>query len=1185
MAIYPYTQEPKPKTEISTAKVVFGILLSILLIFLFFLWQKNNDLKAEILSQKRELEHTIRGQSKHAVSLKEIDRRVEGLETQIRDARSGDIVCENCIELAKETKGNFVATIKGNNQIEVTGSGNENATILLSIAPDSIGNDQLAFDTGQHLTTSSSPTFNSLYLSSLNISFSKFVVDSNGNITKISNVSYSWPSSQGSANTILQNNGSGILTWATIGSASITPDSLDFTEFKDDLTLDNDLTIFPSGANYSINIDSGTFYVDTANNRIGIGTTTPSYTLDIAGAIRSTGNLTAPNVIYSVSGTTRRITSSGGQNPVIDIASNYAGQTSIITLGTITTGTWHGAIIETAYGGTGLSSIGAANQILGVNSGATSLEYKNIASLLSAGTGISITGTDNATIANTGILSLTAGSGISISSGQNPTISNTGVLSLNSLTGFLTLQGTTNQINVSSGGATITLSTPQDIHTGASPTFAGLTLYGLTQGSVLFTGTGGAISQDNANLFWDNTNKRLGIGTTTPNNAIQVANLINFDNTDYNTKLGYQAGLNIVSGAQYNTFVGYQAGLSSATGSTNGADYNTAIGSQALYSNTTGYHNTAIGYQALYSNTTGYRNTAIGSQALSSNTTGYQNTAIGYQALYSNTTGDQNTAIGFLALSSNTTGMNNTAIGYLALSSNTTGYQNTAIGSQALYSNTTGYQNTAIGSQALYSNTTGSSNVALGYGAGYYETGSNKLYIANNSNLNNALIYGEFDNKRLALLSNVTVANTSSLGSEKVANGDFSTVPDTSWTWGTGWSHDTTNYEADHATGNTVALEQNISAVAGEVYYLSFTVKNRTTGSVTPQIGGVNGTSVDRNITSTQIITARGTENLKFIPTSNFNGSIDNVSVKRITGGDLAVAGLLTGGGTSGIKIDTSGNVGIGTTPGTKLAVYGLTGTASYNLVRVDTATGNFYYDTSTQRNKENIQTLEEDFFKILEVQPKSFTDKSSGLTEIGYIAEDFDQIGLKNLVIYDKEGLPDGLKYDKIPLYLLEVIKKQQKDIAELQQVTTNTQQTTNPFKIQYDSSNYLSIFVNQDGEVSLDATGKAAKIVFQSPVVIKESLTIGQGGTPITGHISKTITWDPPLFANNEVVSTTIAIAEAMPGDIVYVSHDKIGANDVIISAHVQEPGIVRVILRNVSGKDIDIESGTLRVSLWKY
>lgn len=44
----------------------------------------------------------------------------------------------------------------------------------------------------------------------------------------------------------------------------------------------------------------------------------------------------------------------------------------------------------------------------------------------------------------------------------------------------------------------------------------------LTQGSVAFIGASGALSQDNANYFWDNTNKRLGINTNTPTTAIDV---------------------------------------------------------------------------------------------------------------------------------------------------------------------------------------------------------------------------------------------------------------------------------------------------------------------------------------------------------------------------------------------------------------------------------------------------------------------------------------------------------------------------------------------------------------------------------------------------------------------------------------------------------------------------------------
>jgi hypothetical protein len=49
-----------------------------------------------------------------------------------------------------------------------------------------------------------------------------------------------------------------------------------------------------------------------------------------------------------------------------------------------------------------------------------------------------------------------------------------------------------------------------------------LTSTNLTAGSVPFIGTGGLFSQDNTNLFWDNTNKRLGINTNSPSVSLDI---------------------------------------------------------------------------------------------------------------------------------------------------------------------------------------------------------------------------------------------------------------------------------------------------------------------------------------------------------------------------------------------------------------------------------------------------------------------------------------------------------------------------------------------------------------------------------------------------------------------------------------------------------------------------------------
>lgn len=49
-----------------------------------------------------------------------------------------------------------------------------------------------------------------------------------------------------------------------------------------------------------------------------------------------------------------------------------------------------------------------------------------------------------------------------------------------------------------------------------------LTLATFTQGSVLFAGAGGTLTQKNAQFFWDNTNNRLGLGTSTPTATLEV---------------------------------------------------------------------------------------------------------------------------------------------------------------------------------------------------------------------------------------------------------------------------------------------------------------------------------------------------------------------------------------------------------------------------------------------------------------------------------------------------------------------------------------------------------------------------------------------------------------------------------------------------------------------------------------
>ncbi len=69
----------------------------------------------------------------------------------------------------------------------------------------------------------------------------------------------------------------------------------------------------------------------------------------------------------AVTGTTNRITVTGTADTgfVADISASYVGQSSITTLGTITTGVWNGSAIDVARGGTGATTSTGARTALG----------------------------------------------------------------------------------------------------------------------------------------------------------------------------------------------------------------------------------------------------------------------------------------------------------------------------------------------------------------------------------------------------------------------------------------------------------------------------------------------------------------------------------------------------------------------------------------------------------------------------------------------------------------------------------------------------------------------------------------------------------------------------------------------------------------------------------------------------
>lgn len=159
--------------------------------------------------------------------------------------------------------------------------------------------------------------------------------------------------------TVSQDNG--IYTVTTLGTATV----------AEVLTRASD-TVTPNAFWF---VEEGTANQDTSwmvttNGAITLGSTPVTI-----------GQFGAPG---SVSGTANRITVAGG---VIDIASTYVGQTSLTTLGTITTGVWNGTTVAVANGGTGATTAAGAR----TNLGASGTGFAATLGAVTAGTALIVT--------------------------------------------------------------------------------------------------------------------------------------------------------------------------------------------------------------------------------------------------------------------------------------------------------------------------------------------------------------------------------------------------------------------------------------------------------------------------------------------------------------------------------------------------------------------------------------------------------------------------------------------------------------------------------------------------------------------------------------------------------------------------------------------------------------------------
>ena len=460
--------------------------------------------------------------------------------------------------------------------------------------------------------------------------------------------------------------------------------------------------------------------------------------------------------ILSVNGTTDRVTvnSSTPSAPIIDIASTYAGQSSITTVGTIGTGVWNGTAIA---GSKVVPTFGA--QAISTTS-----------TLAVTGEGTFDGGIKDAS--STPLWSITDAGVATFTSVVTPSTTITGgTINGTPIGGTTPAAGTFTDVVVN-GNTTLGTPTGPDVVTfGAATTVTG-DILPTTNGSgslgntsnrwgnvwaTTFTGdlTGNAATATKVN---NALSQGTGISTFSYDGSatqtVGINQATNFAWTGVHTYTGLSplkfdgaaAGsfattlaftepasdktitFPDVTGTVLldNTVNGFAWRLLGNSGTTPGTNFIGTTDAQPLIFKVNGQpagkidyaspNTTSFGYQALMS-ATGTLNTAFGYKALTANTSGAANTAVGYNALTTNIAGEGNSAFGTNALSVNTGGYN-TAVGYRALPNNTTGEYNTATGSEALRMLGSGSNNSAYGRMALGNIETGNNNIAIGLGAG-----------------------------------------------------------------------------------------------------------------------------------------------------------------------------------------------------------------------------------------------------------------------------------------------------------------------------------------------------------------------------------------------------------------------------------------------------------------------------------
>ena len=199
-------------------------------------------------------------------------------------------------------------------------------------------------------------------------------------------------------------------------------------------------------------------------------------------------------------------------------------------------------------------------------------------------------------------------------------------------------------------------------------------------------------------------------------------------------------------------------------------------------------------------------------------------------------------------------------------------------------------------------------------------------------------------------------------------------------------------------------------------------------------------TSVSSSISNTASLAESGNGNFSGDFSGSFSGSFEGDGA-RLTG----IPGYtVTNTGNNRIITSVDAETGNAETnlsfDGTTLTILGNINTGqgvtevyrmNQDVRTLDNVSFNSVTETSAERFKENIQTLESN--PILNLRPVTFNWKETGAHDIGLIAEEVN-LHLPELVKKNEEGEVEGIKYSKLTSLLIDVVKKQQSKIDSLE-------------------------------------------------------------------------------------------------------------------------------------------------------